>query len=47
LARALPILKKAKSIVDALDKAAIGEIKAYAAPPPAVIMTMEAVVTIF
>lgn len=30
LARALPILKKAKSIVDALDKGAVGEIKAYA-----------------
>jgi len=47
LARALPILKKAKTIVDALDKAAVGEIKAYASPPAAVIMTMEAVVTIF
>lgn len=47
LARALPILKKAKQIVDALDKSAIGEIKAYASPPAPVVMTMEAVVTIF
>jgi dynein heavy chain, axonemal len=47
LARALPILKKAKQIVDALDKAAVGEIKGYAQPPPPVVMTMEAVVTIF
>jgi dynein heavy chain len=47
LARALPILKKAKQIVDALDKAAVGEIKGYANPPPPVVMTMEAVVTIF
>jgi len=47
LARALPILKKAKQIVDALDKAAVGEIKGYAQPPAPVVMTMEAVVTIF
>lgn len=47
LARALPILKKAEQIVNDLDKAAVGEVKGYANPPPPVVMTMEAVVTIF
>lgn len=43
----MPILTKAKNIVNALDKSAVGEIKGYANPPAPVVMTMEAVVTIF
>jgi len=41
----LPILKKAKEIVDSLDKNAIVEIKALNNPPAAVEMVMGCVVT--
>ena len=47
LALALPQLQRAKQIVDELDKAAVGEIKGYANPPPPVVMTMEACATLF
>lgn len=43
--QAVPILNNAKAIVDNLDKASVGEIKGYANPPPLVVTTMEAVVT--
>ena len=45
LQQALPILEKAKSIVDALDKNSIVELKALNNPPPAVEMVMGCVMT--
>lgn len=47
LGKALPALEAAMSEVDKLDKSSISEVKAYASPPPAVEMVLNAVMLIF
>jgi dynein heavy chain len=47
LDKALPALEKALREVDKLDKGSISEVKAYSTPPPAVSMTLEAVMVLF
>lgn len=47
LSRALPALERAMEEVDKLDKGSISEVKAYASPPPAVEMVMQAVMVLF
>jgi dynein heavy chain len=47
LDKALPALERALQEVEKLDKGAISEVKSFSAPPPAVSMTMEAVMVLF
>jgi len=46
LAKALPALEAANDALDKLDKKSIAEVKAYAKPPPAVTLTLSAVMTV-
>ncbi|GBG32973.1 Dynein heavy chain 2, axonemal [Hondaea fermentalgiana] len=47
LGKALPALEAAMAEVDKLDKSSISEVKAYASPPPAVEMVLNAVMLLF
>jgi len=47
LGKALPALEQAMAEVEKLDKSSISEVKAYASPPPAVEMVLNAVVLLF
>ena len=47
LGKALPALERAMQEVDKLDKSSISEVKAYASPPPAVEMVLNAVMLLF
>ena len=47
LGKALPALNRAMQEVDKLDKSSISEVKAYASPPPAVEMVLNAVMLLF